>query len=406
MYGAIGFPLRVARTVVVGKDSKLVAQVLDVLSYFIRCTEVFEHVQKRDDYSKDGTQDKVSNFGEDSSCSQCGTKSFTESDFSGKTCSLTSESTICFKCKQNCDGKCTLQHELKDKGEKESLHGQMLTQLQVRHGVTQCLNCSSRINGSSLQKLPNLEILQPNCTCNKISNGGVQKELKHFINSFQCYCCKNSTGVDHVLSKGTKFKCYCASDCDSNNPLGKQFSNELSCINYLEKLHQSLQKCKGDHQTVTNGLLVKIAKNSQAIQSQDILGDSNGHTDNHISETDSCVSDDTDTASVRSSTLDKGVDMEETIASYGRSGSADSGIHQSPLNSPFIQQPVDFPISHEGEDEQAPEELPLPRYSSGPHNGSTLSKITVGEQVWRFIEANVNILFVSNSSVTHLFILT
>lgn len=388
MYGAIGFPLRVARTVVVGKDSKLVAQVLDVLSYFIRCTEVFEHVQKRDDDSRDVTHDKVSNFGEDSSCSQCGTKSFTESDFSGKTCSLTSGTVIiCTKCKQNCDGKCTLQGELKDKGEKESLHEQILTQLQVTHGVTQCLNCSSRINGTSLQKLPNIEILQSNCTCNKISTGGVQKELKHFIkdvnlltmtnhhfNTFQCYCCKNSTGVDHVLSKGTKFKCYCVPDCDSNNHHGKQFSNELYCINCLEKLHQSLQKCKGDHQTKTNDSLARIAKISQAVQSQDILGDCNGHTDNRISETDSCVSDDTDTASVRSSALDKLVDVGGTIASYGRSGSADSGIHQSPLNSPFIQQPVDFPniISHQGEDEQIPEELPLPRYGTDPHNASTL----------------------------------
>ena len=365
-----------ARTVVVGKDSKLVTQMLDVLSYFIRCTEVFEHVQKRDGDSKGGTQDKVSNFGEDSSCSQCGTKSFTESDFSGKTCSLTSESAICSKCKQNCDGKCTQQGELKDKGEKESLHEQILTQLQVTHGATQCLNCSSRINGSSLQKLPNVEILQANCTCNKISTGGVKKELKHFIkdmtnhhfNSFQCYCCKNSTGVDHVFSKGTKFKCYCASDCDSNNHHRKQFSNELNCINCLEELHQSLQKCKGDHQTETNGSLARIENISQAVQSQDILSDCNRHTDNRISETDSCVSDDTDTASVRSSALDKLVDVEETIASYGRSGSADSGIHQSPLNSPFIQQPAEFPnlISHLGEDEQIPEELPLPRYSTHP----------------------------------------
>ena len=383
LYGAIGFPLRVARTVVVGKDSKLVAQVLDVLSYFIRCTEVFEHVQKRDDDSKDGTHDKVSNFGEDSSCSQCGTKSFTESDFSGKTCSLTSETVIiCPKCKQNCDGKCTLQDELNDKGEKESLHEQILTQLQVTHGVTQCLNCRSRIKDTSLQKLPNIEILQSNCACNKISNGGVQKELKPFIkdvnlltmtnhhfNTFQCYCCKNSTGVDHILSKGTKFKCYCAPDCDSNNLHRKQFPNELYCINCLEKLHQSLQKCKGDHQTETNDL-----KMSQAVQSQDNLGDCNGHTDNRISETDSCVTDDTDTASVRSSGLDKLADVEETIASYGRSGSADSGIYQSPLNSPFIQKPVDFPnlISHQGEDEQIPEELPLPRYGTDPRNASTL----------------------------------
>lgn len=371
-----------ARTVVVGKDSKLVAQVLNVLSYFIRCTEVFEHVQKREHDSKDGVHGKVSSFGEDSICSQCAKKSFTESDISGKTCSLTSETAICVKCKQNCDGKCTPQGEQKDKENKDSLHEQILTQLQVTHGVMQCLNCSAKIKSNSLEKLPSVEILQSNCICNKMSNGAVQKELKHFIkdvnllamanhhfNSFQCYCCKNSTGVDHVLSKGTKFKCYCVSDCDSDNHQGKQFSNELYCIKCLEKLHQSLQKCKGDHQTETNESLTRIAKLSQAVQSRDILGDCNGHTDNRISETDSCVSDDTDTASVRSSALEKHVDLEETIASYGRSGSADSGIHQSPLNSPCVQRPVDFPnlISRQGEDEQIPEELPLPRYGTDTH---------------------------------------
>ena len=132
-----------------------------------------------------------------------------------------------------------------------------------------------------------------------------------------------------------------------------------SIASIIEKLQQSLQKCKGDNQTETNDSLAKIEKISQVVQSQDIVGDCNGHTDSHISETDSCVSDDTDTVSVRSSALDKLVDAGETIASYGRSGSADSGIHQSPLNSPVVHQSVDFP--NQEEDEQIPEELRLPR---------------------------------------------
>ena len=56
----------------------------------------------------------------------------------------------------------------------------------------------------------------------------------------------------------------------------------------LEKLHQSLQKCKDEQQTQTNDSLERIAK-----RSQDILCDCNGHTDSRISETDICVSDDT-----------------------------------------------------------------------------------------------------------------
>ncbi|XP_064612338.1 folliculin-interacting protein 2-like isoform X2 [Liolophura sinensis] len=42
LYGAIGFPLRIARTVVVGKKADLVNKFLYVLSYFIRCSEVHE----------------------------------------------------------------------------------------------------------------------------------------------------------------------------------------------------------------------------------------------------------------------------------------------------------------------------------------------------------------------------
>ena len=42
LYGAIGNPLRVARTVVVGRKADLVNKLLYVLSYFIRCSDVHE----------------------------------------------------------------------------------------------------------------------------------------------------------------------------------------------------------------------------------------------------------------------------------------------------------------------------------------------------------------------------
>ncbi|KAK7113591.1 folliculin-interacting protein 1-like isoform X2 [Littorina saxatilis] len=42
LYGAIGNPLRVARTVVVGRKAELVNKFLHVLSYFIRCSDVHE----------------------------------------------------------------------------------------------------------------------------------------------------------------------------------------------------------------------------------------------------------------------------------------------------------------------------------------------------------------------------
>nr|KAG5687380.1 hypothetical protein BaRGS_019884 [Batillaria attramentaria] len=42
LYGAIGYPLKVARTVVVGRKADIVKKFLYVLSYFIRCSDVHE----------------------------------------------------------------------------------------------------------------------------------------------------------------------------------------------------------------------------------------------------------------------------------------------------------------------------------------------------------------------------
>lgn len=43
MYGAIGLPLKISRTVVVGKKADVVNRFLYILSYFIRCSEVQEN---------------------------------------------------------------------------------------------------------------------------------------------------------------------------------------------------------------------------------------------------------------------------------------------------------------------------------------------------------------------------
>ena len=43
LYGTIGFPLKISRTVVTGKDPTLVRQILFILTYFIRCSDVKEH---------------------------------------------------------------------------------------------------------------------------------------------------------------------------------------------------------------------------------------------------------------------------------------------------------------------------------------------------------------------------
>ncbi|XP_058640478.1 folliculin-interacting protein 2 isoform X3 [Onychostoma macrolepis] len=45
LYGALGSPVRVCRTVVLGRRRELVQRVLYILSYFIRCSDLQEHVQ-------------------------------------------------------------------------------------------------------------------------------------------------------------------------------------------------------------------------------------------------------------------------------------------------------------------------------------------------------------------------
>ena len=350
-----------AKTVVVGKDSKLVEQVLNILSYFIRCSEVFEHVQKKDDESKDNVHDNISNLGEESICSQCG-KTPAEVEHSDKSCNLTSEIEGCLKCKQKCDGNCLVQ-ELQDTQGKECLHLRILKQFHV-NGM-HCSKCGAE--NKSLEELSGIEMLKTKCLCNSISNGGVGKELKHIIKdanhskSFRCYCCENQTGVNGILSQDTKEKCFCDSGCDTGNYQGNQdsikqlHSKEHHCINCLHKL--LAQKCNDGCQNQANNCLTKLG---YVVQSKDVLGNFNGHTDICVSETDSCLSDETDTASVRSSLPERSVDG--TVAAYGRSGSADSGIYQSPLNSPSAQRSVDFcnVLVHQGEEKQIPKELSLP----------------------------------------------
>ncbi len=53
LYGAIGFPLRLSRTVVVGKKQDVVNRVLYILSYFIRCSEMVGNREQRVDETED-----------------------------------------------------------------------------------------------------------------------------------------------------------------------------------------------------------------------------------------------------------------------------------------------------------------------------------------------------------------
>nr|DBA29051.1 TPA: hypothetical protein GDO54_009318 [Pyxicephalus adspersus] len=56
LYGAIGSPVRMTRTVVVGKRKDLVQRILYILTYFIRCSELQENYLVRDRVLKRGEQ--------------------------------------------------------------------------------------------------------------------------------------------------------------------------------------------------------------------------------------------------------------------------------------------------------------------------------------------------------------
>ena len=49
MYGAVGYPNKVAKTVIVGKKADVVCRLLYILTYFIRCSEVHENRETREE---------------------------------------------------------------------------------------------------------------------------------------------------------------------------------------------------------------------------------------------------------------------------------------------------------------------------------------------------------------------
>lgn len=65
LYGAIGVPTCLARTVVVGRKQELVSMILFILSYFIRCSEILESVESFPDFAD--TDDPFGSYSETSS---------------------------------------------------------------------------------------------------------------------------------------------------------------------------------------------------------------------------------------------------------------------------------------------------------------------------------------------------
>ena len=370
LYGAVGFPLKVARTIVVGKDSTLVDQVLNILSYFIRCSEVFEHDQKREDGALEKGNGNSHDISGASICLHCGSSNLTGVNLAKTDCA-SHESETCLKCKQNFEE--LLQDDMKDVVEC-SVDGDVLKRLQSK-GLTFCAKCDSKIHGSAMERMLCCDDLQLSCKFHHVPNGVVRMDKKHLIknvnlvrktthteNTFQCYCCKDLTDFHDTLVNERTFKCYCSTDgtfhkiMETDSEMLK-LAKEHNCNNLIEKSN-NYQLCEGN---CVSAVIDTCAQNVLHNGNQDLSAGALECTDICISKTDDCISYEMDIDSV--SSVPEKIDSEETVASYGRSGSADSGIYQSPLNSPVVGHSVDFldAANDQFEDEQMPEELPLPR---------------------------------------------
>ena len=56
MYGAIGYPLRLSRTVITGKRKDDIKRLLYILTYFIRCSQMFENISQSEKLKLDHIQ--------------------------------------------------------------------------------------------------------------------------------------------------------------------------------------------------------------------------------------------------------------------------------------------------------------------------------------------------------------
>ena len=316
LYGAVGFPLKLTRTIVTGQDVNLLSQIISVLSYFIRCTEVFEHQQRKEEMSNcEHCGLEFSNCfctGRSTSTStlcQCECKEQI-SDESGVVCGNESKSCsdeiplICSRCGfvfktecsrtlHNCD--CIGKDSCKEK------IGQL-----TRNGKNICFRC-----GKERLNLIDGDVNKPNGLthqCNYASTNALSKELKQFVPiktaTFKCYCCQETKLVKPEMRKSS-FKCYIGDSVDSEDqdivpPHIDSSTDDTRTDEVRQISHENATSTAVGEKESTNTAVIKDA------------------------DGDSCISIDMDSVSV----------TEETVAFYGRSGSADSGIHHSPVPSP------------------------------------------------------------------------
>ncbi|XP_031574334.1 folliculin-interacting protein 1-like [Actinia tenebrosa] len=334
LYGAIGYPLKLARTVVVGKNAKLVGQVLQILSYFIRCTEVFEHTPERVDLPEHDFSH--SDFTEVENCCLC-RQNEDEPCHKHSICNPCIEKSglsICSNCQKLIP---------KELDENISLQSSQLSRTLLQ-GLPCCSDCGLLQRNENIEEIFRVNSMSGTCgTC--LPKWTSAKGLQHFLDdlsylerseTFKCYCCEKKEKTEESTST---FKCYCTGDsrcslCSTTkNGLNTnlQKSIELDIIFLQLLLHDqfcSKLECK-----------CFTPKDNTSCLEMDLEQDSSEQND------------------------------VESNDSSARSGSLDSGFHPgTPSCSTKSKMELEEYLSLdtlEDEDEFGPEELPLPGLVDG-----------------------------------------
>ncbi|XP_048590389.1 folliculin-interacting protein 1 [Nematostella vectensis] len=330
LYGAIGSPLKLSRTIVVGKNSKLVNQVIYILSYFIRCTEVFEHTI----HCKEPLQ-TIADVNIESCC-------FCKGDIT-----VLHEHNICSSCMEESGiGICAVCRKitLQELDSSKYISGKSTCSLDQILGIPTCVKCGLLQRAFDDHEIIRTNSMNGNSGC--LPKWAVAKEFRHFqrdlsycerSETFRCYCCEKPE------REKSSFTCYCPND----NCVHKSFEQDSSHCNDLP------------NEPIENfTTFIKLLSHDMFCKRVECKCDKEDNQD-----------------SLESKDASSG----ETVASYGRSGSADSGFHQ--MNSECVtpgrraasidQLSVD---TLENVEEFGPEELAMLGMALSPESSENPSK--------------------------------
>jgi hypothetical protein len=347
LYGAIGYPLKLARTVVIGKNSKLVGQMLRILSYFIRCTEVFEHTPQRVELQEE-SYTHHSDL-ETENCCLC-----RQNDDTINELEQSHKHNICNSCIEKSGlSICTNCQKLVPKDLDECILSQPAElSRKLLHGLPCCPDCGLLQKNGTLEEIIRVNSMSGSCGC--LPKWAAAKELQHFLTdinyserseTFKCYCCEEKEESKEFSTElKSTFKCYCigedrCSHCTSRkNGLNTNSPNIYDLVNgqtnemMLETIFLQLLS----HDQFCSKLECKCltSKDNNSCLELDLEACQDSLEKNEVESNDSC----------------------------GPSCSLDSGFHQT--STCCAKNKVELEClsldTLEDEDEFGPEELPLP----------------------------------------------